>query len=440
MFCEQCGKEIADNSEFCSHCGAKLGGMSQGTGEAGRPPAGAGPQAYAPPPPPAVASPPGAPPDPTAFPPAQPGPSAPPPKRSALPWVLGIAGVLVAAAVVLVLVFVVFKGDKKEGGSSGASGPEQVVEDFYKALERQDADMLLGTFEPSFREELEEALGKNLERYFEMFFSFFPEDMKVEIKKMETEIEGDTARVTIVEGTMTYTDAYGEEVVEDAAEGEVEATELVRVDGKWYLSGDYLESAGFDLEEIKGIDWDELDDLSGGGGGAEGGAGDSYDPQELADLEAAILAYLEENAVEGLEAALTGLLINGREAVGILTATNMEIENVAAVMKKDSSGWYGVNVGTGFELPAWFEDQMAEAEEAAREFVEEKVTAGQDYELHGFLVWLDQAAGVVVFSDPGEESALVFMKKGSKGWYGVDFGPDISIPSWYEPNYEAWFR
>jgi len=33
----------------------------------------------------------------------------------------------------------------------------------------------------------------------------------------------------------------------------------------------------------------------------------------------------------------------------------------------------------------------------------------------------------------------LFMKKGSSGWYLVDFGTDIEIPSWYEPNLEAWF-
>ena len=51
MYCDECGKEIPDNSEFCGYCGARVGGPALFAGQAVQPPA-AGPQAYAPPPPP----------------------------------------------------------------------------------------------------------------------------------------------------------------------------------------------------------------------------------------------------------------------------------------------------------------------------------------------------------------------------------------------------
>lgn len=256
MYCSECGKEIADNSEFCGHCGAALGSA---TAQAGQPPTPPGPQAYAPPPPPAGAVPPAPP-----GPPMQAGPYAPPPRKSVLPWVLGGIGILAVIAIVLVLVFVVFGGDDAtttSGDNGDVSGPEEVVKKFFKGMEKQDADLLLSTFEPSFRKELKKALGDNYETFFEdYFFAAYPDSLKVEIRKMETEIDGDTAIVTVVDGTMSYTDEYGDKVTEEASEGEVDPVTLVRVDGKWYLSGEAAKEAGFDPDDLKDLDLDGSED------------------------------------------------------------------------------------------------------------------------------------------------------------------------------------
>jgi hypothetical protein len=194
----------------------------------------------------------------------QAGPYAPPPKKSPLPWILGGIGLLAVIAIVLVLVFVVFGSDDAtttSGDNGDVSGPEEVVKKFFKGMEKQDADMLLSTFEPSFRKELKKALGDNYETFFEdYFFAAYPDSLKVEIRKMETEIDGDTAVVTVVDGTMSYTDEYGDKVTEEASEGEVDPTTLVRVDGKWYLSGEAAKEAGFDPEDLKDLDFDNMDE------------------------------------------------------------------------------------------------------------------------------------------------------------------------------------
>ena len=55
-------------------------------------------------------------------------------------------------------------GAHRGRGSGGTtSGPEQVVETFWKALEKQDADLLLSTTEPSMRSDFEDALSEGYE-------------------------------------------------------------------------------------------------------------------------------------------------------------------------------------------------------------------------------------------------------------------------------------
>jgi limonene-1,2-epoxide hydrolase len=194
----------------------------------------------------------------TGVPPAQYGPQ--PPKKSPLPWIIGILGVLVVAAVVLVLVFVVFKGDDN-GGAVDASGPEKVVETFFKALERQDAKMLVSTMEPAFVDELKSILGSDyIQLLDEYFFEYFPEDLKITIRKMESDIKGDKAEVTVIDGTMAWTDEYGDKITEEAADADMDAFELVKVDGKWYLSEDTLIDMGFDLSGLSDLEDMSFDD------------------------------------------------------------------------------------------------------------------------------------------------------------------------------------
>lgn len=224
MYCEKCGSEIAEGSGFCADCGAPV-------------------KAGAETPPPAVNPPP------PAGPPTQPlsysPPCAPPPKKSVLPWVMGILGVSAVIALVLVLVLVVFNGGD---GKVDTSGPEQVVRTFFKALETKNADLLLGTMDPETVDKMEELLGEDYKDLIEgYFFLAFPDDLKVTIKEMDTGIKGDTATVLITKGTMSYTDEYGDMVEEEASDSDMEAFELIELDGEWYLSADFLEEMGFDF-------------------------------------------------------------------------------------------------------------------------------------------------------------------------------------------------
>lgn len=259
MYCSECGKEIPGDSEFCAYCGAAAqAGAAVAAAQSPTPPA------YTPPPPPAGGM---APPTGAGAAPAQFGPT--PPRKSPLPWILGILGVLVVGAVVVILLlgFAVgpkwFAGDDKENGNGAAAeSPEKVVETFFRSFEKQDAKMMLSTMEPDFVDELEDTLGEDyvdlLEEY---FFSYFPEDLKINIKKMDKTIDGNRATVNILEGTMTYVDEYGDKVTEEASEADMDAFELVKVDGKWYLSEETLIGMGFDFS---GLDDDSDFDLEDG--------------------------------------------------------------------------------------------------------------------------------------------------------------------------------
>mgnify|MGYP005839235071 CR=1 FL=1 len=259
MYCPSCGKEIGTDNRFCPFCGTAVTQE-----ESGSPPEQVVATAAPPPPPAAVPpSPPGSaqPAAPLTPPPPPQGPMAPPPqetaaqpfayaqppgKKSVLPWILGIVGVAVVAAVVLVLVFVVFKGD---GGKEDISAMERPVVEFYQALERQDAKMLVGTMEPGFVEQIRDELGKSyLDLLDEYFFAEFPKDLKITIREMETEKIGESrALVKIVDGTLTYTDEYGEKISE---ESDQEALEVVKVGGNWYISEKTLLALGFDMSGL----------------------------------------------------------------------------------------------------------------------------------------------------------------------------------------------
>ncbi|MDI6832108.1 MAG: hypothetical protein QME88_12360 [Actinomycetota bacterium] len=200
----------------------------------------------------------------------------------------------VVAAVVLVLVFVVFKGD---GGKTDTSAIERPVADFYKALEKRDAKMLVSTMEPDFAKQLKEVLGKDyiaiLEEY---FFASFPDDLKITIREMKTEMDGDDrAQVTVVDGTLSYTDEYGEKVSEEAAESELYAFEVVRVDGTWYISEETLIDIGFDPGDLEYLGEYELDlDSDAFDNGIDQEAGTFELPVDSEDEALMLLFDLEE--------------------------------------------------------------------------------------------------------------------------------------------------
>jgi len=197
-------------------------------------------------------------------------------------------------AAVLVLVLVVFKGEKgTEGAGEDISGPARVVADFYESMEKKDVDMLLGTMEPRFREELESVLGRDyrdlMSRY---FMKGIPSDLRVEIREIDTRVKGDWAEVTVVEGTMSYTAENGETVREEASEADIPIFELIRQEGKWYISYSCLEELGFDLRSLKGL-------LEGGTEGGESG-----------DQESGDLAGEVELPVDSEDEVITVLLLD----------------------------------------------------------------------------------------------------------------------------------
>jgi len=142
---------------------------------------------------------------------------------------LGVLGVAALVAIVLVLVFVVFKG---EGESASV---EQVVNTYFKALENRDVDLFLSTWEPAKTEEYDR-------EYAEEYLNFGPENLKFSDMEYDIEIEGDEATVQIVGGIASYIDpSTGEEVAEDAAFVDITPFRLVKIDGKWYITSDYME-------------------------------------------------------------------------------------------------------------------------------------------------------------------------------------------------------
>ncbi|MEW6555546.1 MAG: hypothetical protein AB1384_14835 [Actinomycetota bacterium] len=346
-----------------------------------------------------------------------------------MPWILGGIGVLAVIAIVLVLVFVVFRGDT----TSDTSGPEQVVGDFYTALEKGDVDMLIAAMEPSFRSELEETLGKEYDRYLEdYFFAYFPEDMQVDIRKIETKIDGDTATVTVTDATVTYTDENGEMVSEEASEGESDSLQLVKVDGRWYLAGDYLKESGFDPEELAALSdaGDILDDGTGLEDGTETEGGDQAD---LAEVEEAMREYAYANLPDEYELAIIGLSIKGKEAVGYAHFVNQELDDVWIIMKEGSSGWYGVDWATDLKLPAWYRTEEVDVEEAMIAYTRKNAVEELEFEIDGLMIRGNEACAIAIPLNIDTDAPLIIMRKSPDGWYGVDIGTGGEIPAWYEP-------
>ncbi len=237
-FCAKCGAELSPDSPFCGSCGAPVAGAEAAPAQAAPPPP--PPSAAAPPPPPAAGSP-------AYGPPAAPaGPAFQPPKSGgggAKIAIFVLIGLLVIGAVVGVVLWLTLGGDDDNGGSGGGgsatSGPEKVVDTFLKAMEEKDAEMLLGTFAPSALEELEDEMGGyygDLEELFgDILFSSY-ESMEFNGVKYDTEIDGDTATVKIVAGSVTIVDEYGDKSTEDIEDSETSTElELVKEDGNWYI-------------------------------------------------------------------------------------------------------------------------------------------------------------------------------------------------------------
>ncbi len=262
MFCPGCGKEIRRESRFCTHCGAPLA-ATPAPGPASHPAASAGYPGY-PNTSQAGASPPtpGAPGHPAG------GQAAltPQQKRSATIWLLVIVGVLIASIAALIIIFLAARGGGgKEGGSGNGTTEttteseekdvgdvEKVVAALFDSLEKKDLDALLRLMEPAFLARLEEEVGTGWrQKLTEYFMALLPSDLKIEVREMDTTINGDKARVKIADGTLAFTDEYGSKTSEDASGSELGRLELVRIGGRWYLAEDALLGIGMTVEGIE---------------------------------------------------------------------------------------------------------------------------------------------------------------------------------------------
>lgn len=392
------------------------------------PPPGAGTQ-----PGPAGTLPPTAPAAPGAQPPGYEAPvpyqAAGPKKRRALPWILGLLGVAVIAAVVLILVFFVF------GAGNEAKAAEETVRNLYRSLEKRDFGLLMDCLEPSYRQDLEKALGKDLKALFEeYFFTQFPEDLKVEIRAMETVIKGDTATVKVTDGTVTYTDESGKRVTEEASESDVNEIPLVKVSGKWYVAGDFFREEGLDPEELKGL----YDLLEGTKKGQEEEQGESEDTdkrprteaEELALVERVMLDYARKNSVPGYQFAIISLMINEAEAVGVCTALGAEEGTFAIIARKGSAGWYGYDMGTGIDIPTWYQAEMAELWEVINDYASANVATGSSLDVSQVHVWGKEGVGQVLNAS-GNLVAYVIAYRGPAGWKATAIGDESILPRWY---------
>jgi len=213
MFCTQCGKDIPDGSVFCTECGAPMEPVGQ--------PAEAPTGATAPPPQAAVTSPPPGPPA-AAAPPGVATGATKPGRKWLLP-VVGLVALAVIAAVVLVLVFVVFKG---------GSGPEDAVKKFLEAVQDNNINTVVSLVDPvpfkllpgskeAFRQDVKENAPMG----------------KVEFQglKLKGDVEGNKAEVKATGGTAKYKDEKGKTVTEGAGKF-VGTAYCVKRQGSWYLS------------------------------------------------------------------------------------------------------------------------------------------------------------------------------------------------------------
>ncbi len=221
MFCAQCGKEIPQESEFCRFCGkrnvaagAAQAGAAQSTAQMQGPP----PQYTAP------------------MPVMGPGMAGPvKPKRK---WVLPVAilvALIVAAGVTLGLVFGL------KGESPSASGPEATVNSFFTAVNKGDVNGMVATFDSGFVKDLRDVYGSDYKSAVEDFFFEAYPDIKFNGLKFKTEIDGNTATVQVIAGSVTYTDEDDVKQTESVSEADEVTFYLLKSGNGWLIEGPSFE-------------------------------------------------------------------------------------------------------------------------------------------------------------------------------------------------------
>jgi hypothetical protein len=207
MNCTECGNELGSSDVECPSCGAPQG-QGAVTGQD-----------------PVVEKPPAVP------------PGVKPKKKWLIP-VLAVIGVIVVAAVVLVLVFVVFKG----------SSPDNAVKQLFTGLENKDVAGIAVLADP---ESFKQASGSEA-AFKDVLTKNLPGYVKFENLVFDTSIKGNEATVTIKKGTVKQKDNTGKIVSATVAESGIQTTYyLVKRNGKWYFEKKSFPGfwARFDLQE-----------------------------------------------------------------------------------------------------------------------------------------------------------------------------------------------
>lgn len=87
---------------------------------------------------------------------------------------------------------------------------------------------------------------------------------------------------------------------------------------------------------------------------SESEAGEAEGGDEMAEVEAAMIAFAKSCSSPGLEFRIQNIVIHGDEAAGVAVCTSERLENALVIVRKGPSGWYGVDFGTGLEPPSWY--------------------------------------------------------------------------------------
>jgi hypothetical protein len=258
--CPSCGSQVKEGASFCTSCGAAMATPQ----EAPAPPPGPPAQQAQPPVPPAQGA---VPPPPGTGPemPVAPMPAAAPvatSKRGKAPIIIGIIGgiLVVAGIVVLVLWLAVWRG----GGEGGSGDPIALAEKYISSLEKGDADAYFECFEPDFftagNGSMLEDMGIDVKEM--ITASLEMADFNFDSYALELKSEkGNEATVVTTSGNMTVSVmGYDQEI--DLADDPL-VFEMVKKDGKWYLTGDpsgAIVGSGMDYQDmnLEDMNLDEL--------------------------------------------------------------------------------------------------------------------------------------------------------------------------------------
>jgi len=77
---------------------------------------------------------------------------------------------------------------------------------------------------------------------------------------------------------------------------------------------------------------------------------------------------------------------------------------------------------------------MAEVEEAMLAAAYANAAEGLELEVTRVAIRGREAVGVLVCTNQRLEDVPIIMRRGSRGWYIVDFGTGIDLPAWYLPQ------